>query len=187
MRRGRLRSIGDWAEVPTCLGHSDDKRCSQPYLRRDFPMKQKYILGPPEVRLRAKCLRVGDCWIWQGAKDAAGYGSFWFKRAVKAHVASYIIHVGPIPLGLELDHTCRNRACVNPKHLEPVTHRENVLRGQANAAINAKKTHCSRGHALIPENIYDSKNRADNRRVCIACKVIDSKNRKRKKHLPASI
>ncbi len=143
-------------------------------------MRQKYVMGPPEVRLRAKYLEINGCWEWQGAKNEAGYGVFWFKKPTQAHIASYILHVGPIPLGLELDHTCRNRSCVNPDHLEPVTHAENVLRGQGNAAINAKKTHCKRNHALTPDNVYPTANRADNRRVCITCAQEDGRKREKK-------
>src|SRR4051812_37511182 len=63
------------------------------------------------------------CWVWQLATDTRGYGttSFNGRRTVKAHIASYEKHVGPVPEGLELDHLCRNKGCVNPAHLEPVT------------------------------------------------------------------
>jgi len=73
-----------------------------------------------------------SCWLWQGIINEAGYGKLKVsKRWVKAHRYSYELFVGDIPEGLTLDHLCRNRSCVNPGHLEPVTLRENVLRGAA--------------------------------------------------------
>jgi hypothetical protein len=97
------------------------------------------------------------CWEWHRSLDGKGYGTFGIKidgvwRTVKAHRVSYEIHVGPIPEGLQLDHLCRNRACCNPSHLEPVTNRENGLRGESPCALNARVTHCPKGHEYTPEN-----------------------------------
>jgi hypothetical protein len=98
---------------------------------------------------------AGDCWPWLGAMDGDGYGIFRYRgRHLKAHKAVYEKLVGPVPAGRELDHTCCNRRCVNPAHLEPVTHRENILRGDTLPAKNAAKTHCDRGHEFIPGNTY---------------------------------
>lgn len=97
-----------------------------------------------------------ECWIWEAGKFR-GYGCFYSsiaKKQQRAHRVAYEMFVGPIPEGLHLDHLCRNRGCVNPAHLEPVTNRENVLRGVGPTAVNAKKTHCPRGHALEGDNIY---------------------------------
>lgn len=84
-------------------------------------------------RFVQKVALVGDCWLWTGAKPIAGhhYGQFRdeFMRRMQAHHFSYEFFVGPIPKGLLLDHVCRNEACVNPQHLEPVTTQENTLRG----------------------------------------------------------
>lgn len=117
----------------------------------------------------------GDCWLWTGRLNWAGYASFWFDgRTVKAHRWSYQHHVGPIPDGMQLDHLCRVRHCVNPEHLEPVTNRENSLRGIGPTAINAAKTHCKRGHEFTPENTYrDAKGR-----MCRACKKLTDQRRK---------
>lgn len=92
------------------------------------------------------------CWLWTGAKTPNGYGQFHLgDRLVTAHRASFEHHVGPVPDGLELDHVrargCATRACVNPDHLEVVTRRENILRGDAAARRRATtKAVCSRGH-----------------------------------------
>lgn len=95
------------------------------------------------------------CWNWQGKKLPSDYGSITFAgRQWYSHRVSYELHHGPIPDGLHLDHLCRNRSCCNPAHLEAVTCKENVHRSPiAPAAINARKTHCLRGHELSGANL----------------------------------
>lgn len=100
-----------------------------------------------------------NCWIWVGAitqanaKSSGGYGLYSFKGKLElAHRFAYKLLVGEIPKGLTLDHLCRVRNCVNPEHLEPVTIRENTLRGDTIPARNAKKTHCKYGHPFSLEN-----------------------------------
>lgn len=119
---------------------------------------------------------VGDpsqCWILPSQNNTMRYATVRINgRATTAHRAMYEILVGPIPDGLQLDHLCRNRSCFNPKHLEPVTCRENLLRGNTHAATNAKKTHCIRGHA------YDATNTillATGGRACRECGRIRAK------------
>ncbi len=107
--------------------------------------------------------RIGDffvfspdgCWDWTGGRTWNDYGRFSYKtKSHRAHRAMYEILVGPIPEGMTLDHLCRNRGCVNPEHLEPVTLGENVLRGVGLTAQNARKTHCVNGHLFDEANTY---------------------------------
>lgn len=93
------------------------------------------------------------CWLWTSCIDPCGYGTFTERgKNIGAHRWSYQHHVGPIPAGLELDHLCFVRHCVNPAHLEPVTHHENTLRGKGLGAINIAKTHCPHGHPYNEAN-----------------------------------
>lgn len=95
-----------------------------------------------------------ECWPWLAAHNSEGYGAFWDgTRSVQAHRFAYADLTGPIPDGLTLDHLCRNRECVNPAHLEPVTNRENILRGEGPTAQHARQTHCIRGHELSGANL----------------------------------
>lgn len=107
------------------------------------------------------------CWLWTGARTLNGYGFISYHgRNEMAHRIAYGLFVGPIPEGKTLDHLCRQRACINPKHLEPVTLRENVLRNTSLVAANAVKTHCLRGHPLSGDNLYTG----GGQRACRACR-----------------
>lgn len=107
------------------------------------------------------------CWLWLGAANRDGYGSIRSDTTPMAYRFFYERLVGQIPAGLVLDHKCRVPLCVNPKHLEPVTNRENILRGNGPAAIGARKTHCKNGHALVGTNIQK---RSDTERRCLRCR-----------------
>lgn len=111
---------------------------------------------------------ANECWNWQHAMISGGYGQARHIRFSTnlAHRIAYELMIGPIPNGLHLDHLCRNRRCVNPAHLEPVTARENLLRGIGWAAKNARKTHCPKGHEYTPEN---TKTTCAGGRSCKAC------------------
>jgi hypothetical protein len=107
------------------------------------------------------------CWPWLAGRYSTGYGEFSIGyRKSAAHRVAYELLIGPIPAGLELDHLCRNRLCVNPAHLEPVTTRENILRGESGSAKNARKTHCHNGHPLTPGNLTPGPN---GERRCLIC------------------
>lgn len=107
-----------------------------------------------------------SCWEWTGNISPFGYGLWWSgKRRFQAHRAVYEAFVGKIPDGLTLDHLCRNRRCVNPSHLEPVTCRVNVLRGIGPTAKNAQKSTCSYGHPFEGNLLT----RKDGWRDCRAC------------------
>jgi hypothetical protein len=108
--------------------------------------------------------RSDGCWVWNGAPMNTGYGQY---RNRLAHRLVYELLVGPIPESLTLDHLCRNRICVNPAHLEPVTFKENVLRGESLPARNARKTHCPQGHPYDEENTYVSPRGWRQCRTCI--------------------
>lgn len=101
---------------------------------------------------------MSGCWLWDGAHHGRGYGRVTINyRTRSAHRAVYEMVRGPIPEGMELDHKCRLTCCVNPDHLEPITHRENVVRGDAPAKLallNGSKTHCKRGHPFDEENTH---------------------------------
>ena len=94
------------------------------------------------------------CWEWQAAVGN-GYGQIRISgRCCRAHVLSYEWAKGPIPEGLELDHLCLNKLCVNPEHLEAVTHQENMSRVAGMGQACAKKTHCKYGHPFDLFNTY---------------------------------
>ena len=124
----------------------------------------------PSVRERLMTHSIPEpntgCWLWTGALEGDGYGLMKVnRRMVRAARASYETFVGPIPEGLTIDHLCRQRCCINPEHLEPVTNRENILRSDGVTANNARKTHCPHGHPLSGENLYLHKGH----RMCRAC------------------
>lgn len=129
-------------------------------------------------RFWVKARRDGEsgCWLWTGAGDR--YGRFYLNGRLRlAYQVAYEILVGPVPDGLELDHLCRTTKCVNPGHLEPVTHQENCARADIGAKFR-NRTHCPAGHA------YDEQNtivRRDGTRQCRSCKNASAREYKRKR------
>lgn len=110
------------------------------------------------------------CWLWTANTNERGYGRMSSGGAggttLYAHRVAYELLVGPIPEGLQIDHLCRVRACVNPKHLEPVTHAENMRRGAP-----AMQTHCKRGHEYTPENTGLHLPKSEGQRFCRTCRA----------------
>jgi HNH endonuclease len=113
-------------------------------------------LTPIARFLRLTEVHPGGCWEWNGHRSNSGYPSCNIDGESRAHRLSHKLFIGPIPEGLEIDHICRNRGCVNPDHLEAVTHVENMRRAARDSdfGANRRKTHCLRGHEFTPENTY---------------------------------
>jgi len=136
-------------------------------------LSTKRIYGTPEERFWAKVNKTETCWLWTANRGRSGYGNFRYQnRQTRAHRTAYEWLVGPIPEGLQLDHLCRVRHCVNPEHLEPTTGKVNTLRGTGPSALNAVKTHCSQDHPLDGDNLYTWKNE----RGCRSCRASNVKN-----------
>lgn len=124
-------------------------------------------LDSPRARFWRRVNRTDDCWLWTGTPSGS-YGRIRVNGVrVQAHRFAYTEIAGRhIPDGLHLDHLCRNRLCVNPDHLEPVTHRENCLRGVSPAAQQARQTECSQGHPLAGDNLHVRRGK----RECKTCR-----------------
>lgn len=120
-------------------------------------------------RFTAKVKQGSGCWEWQGYLNSHGYGQFRVSpgKLMLAHRFAYELFIDLIPEGMQLDHLCRNRRCVNPSHLEVVDNKTNSLRGVGFAALNATKTHCPKGHPYEGDNLGIRK--AKGWRNCRAC------------------
>lgn len=164
--------------IPNCIepgcekiAHNRRGWCVMHYTRwrrHGSPETLKQIDGDVPARFWDKVDTSDEqgCWIWTGAQSG-GYGQVrWSGRARWAHRIAYELSIGPIPDGLQLDHLCRVKLCVNPAHLEPVTTGENTRRGIAGWQ-NKAKTHCPRGHPYSADNT-DTNHRGW--RWCLTCR-----------------
>ena len=132
------------------------------------------------------------CWIWLGGISERGYGRVWWRgKHYPAHRASYEASRGPIAAGMVIDHLCRVPGCVNPDHLDAVTQRTNILRGQSPFATairdkatfgHARKSDCSRGHAKI----FGALRRGTKMMVCLDCKRVNNlaRSERRRRYSP---
>lgn len=162
MHYRRWRVHGDTSYSQTIRGNDEARWLS--YVNRDGAV--------PEA-----APHLGPCWLWTGNLNCHGYGVLDIEgRPLFAHRWGYEHFVGPIPDESVTDHLCRVRHCVNyERHLEIVTNRENILRGEGLAAINARKTHCKHGHELTPDNVYNTAKGNRDRR----CRRCDQERRAR--------
>jgi len=121
-----------------------------------------------EPRFLAKVEKTDTCWLWTAWIERNGYGRFWLDgRQHGAHRVAYELYVGPIPVGLEIDHLCRVRHCVNPDHLEAVTASENARRMAAlRTPYQALREKCRNGHPYDAENTITT----PSGRMCRTCK-----------------
>jgi len=173
LRSGECKSCGCLnRELITTLGRGS----------REFPATTQELWE----RIRAKCVWIGDCFVWQGkAKHPrSGHGRLTVRKGKTryVHQIAYEYVHGPVPAGMELDHVksrgCRFGACCNVAHLEVVTHVENVLRGNGWAGRNARKTHCIHGHPLWGSNLTIRKRGS---RECRQCTRDQARARRLKK------
>ena len=158
-----------------CRMHHERKRkhgdVGPPHsLRPRIPVEQK-------IRQRHRVTAEG-CWEWTRGRDKNGYGFVTGGGSKLAHRVSYEVFVGPIPEGLTLDHLCRNTSCINPDHLEPVTHRENVLRGKV-SRLRDFPTHCKNGHPYDEANTYWLRGA----RQCKACAALRNRRYRARQRL----
>ncbi len=150
-------------------------------------MSRLRTVKPLSERFWPKVKMGPECWEWLGSLHSNGYGQFSVGRRANhmnllAHRVSYELSGHVIPNGLQLDHLCRNRSCVRPSHLEPVTAKENVLRGIGITARNAVKTHCGHGHEFSGNNLRINPDGSRCCRTCARAADLRSKDKKLNAH-----
>lgn len=145
-----------------------------------FVPSLKLVLSLARKAVMGDCLHEGSpCWNWVGSKTKAGYGYITLRlangvgrggrnfRGFGVHRVVYELHRGPVPAGMVLDHLCRNAACCNPAHLEPVTQKMNVQRGDR-FGVHKHKPRCPQGHPLVEDNLRKYKG-VGSKRQCKQC------------------
>lgn len=174
LTHGGISSMPRYCSIPDCTKVVRARGWCSAHYTRWQRHGDPIAGGPSHGRTKAdrfwssKVEFTGRCWFWLGRRDRYGYGNFRNgSRVVKAHRFSYEFCIGPIPEGLVLDHLCRTPSCVRPDHLEPVTNRVNVLRGNGITAREAARTHCPQGHPYDGANTYI---RLNGKRECRACR-----------------
>lgn len=167
-----LRNVSP-GKVRTCYGIDPS---------RLLPVPKKGPRVPDRQRFLAHLAFDGDCVVWKSSLTTSGYAQFTVEgRKRYAHRWFWEHEIGPVPAGMELDHLCRNRACVNLTHLEPVTPRENVRRGTSPIADGMRQTHCVNGHPFAGENLLIRNNGQRACRIC--CRENARRKRSRAKEL----
>lgn len=147
-------------------------------------MKRSRKRVPEETRFWQKVNKTPNCWLWTASLNR-GYGQMASgvpgNGPILAHRFAYEMLRGPIPPGRQIDHLCRNRACVNPDHLQPVTQQMNMRRGLQSRLMNGMDNKCVNGHEYTPENTYRNPNNPLDVR-CRECSRIRDRIRRAKKN-----